>query len=975
MKSFGKFALAGVSLGALTAPAFAQETAPKSVEERAVEEEVATNDIVVTGTLIRGTQAVGSQTITMDAKAIQDVRATSTNELLGSIPQITNQFNAPPEGNSRGLTAVSTIVRPNLRNFPSSNGTSGALTLIMMDDMRITPVGANASSVDPDVIPGDILQGIDIVTDGGSALYGADAVAGVMNFRTMKKFDGVRINADYGFGTNITAYREWNASITAGQSWSTGNAYIFYGHAERDPVLHGDTSWSNGVLYNAAGVPRLPGTECNVPQPTVLRYIYFPAFGVWTANPAAGAGPVSLGTGCDPVVANTYMPSLKRDNVFASITNSFSDSVDLRVTGYWAKRTLGLYNYPRGYTSASLPVTPPSGVPGTPGAPATSVVDFPQGVGFTFGPNAAYVNTPQLIRMETWGITPELTVKLGGDWSVRAGLHFGRSNDSTNFPGVNTLQAECYITGCPGVAAGQLNPLNVAAASAAVINDVTNWETAQETTHQLFAARVVADGPLFALPAGDVKVAVGAEYQNNKDATRIFTGKTGLISGLPYNTASRDVISLFGEVNVPLIASRDQNWTVLEAALSGRYDRYSDFGSTFNPNIGLTFRPGSWMKIFGHWGTSYNAPTPYDNLQIGFGRAGVNYSSVSRPVVAVGKSDNGQGTYFLVLTGTSPLAPLKPQTSEAFAIGFDATPLSGLSFGAQYYWIDLKNALAGMNPSNPATYQTNPQNYIYNNELGNIVPGTNPAQTVYDYYLSQLTNGAAIAAQIGNPSRLAILVDSRTNNDNSSTIAGFDFHLNYRFSTSFGQFAFTNNANFATKANIRVGNVTTNELGHGVPRFTLASSLAWANAGFSAKVTVNFSGEHRDSGVNNLGVEEHVDPFVVTNLNLGYEFGESAGWLEGSSVRLIVNNLFDVEPTYVRRQNNNTFSFYNFSLGRVIKLGFTARFGGGRREGALPPPLPMAPPPPAPVEVAPPPLAPEPVAPPPPPAPRPGERG
>jgi iron complex outermembrane recepter protein len=939
MKAYGQWVLATASILAIAAPAYAQEVeANETPEEQAAEAGVSVNEIVVTGTLIRGTEAVGSQTIGMDASAIEKVRAVSTNELLGSIPQITNQFNAPPEGNPRGLGAVVASVRPNLRNFPSNNATSGALTLILLDSMRITPTGANSSAVDPDVIPAEILAGLDIVTDGGSSLYGADAVSGVMNFRTMKKFDGVKVSGDYGFGTNVTAYQEWNASVTAGHSWSTGNAWIYYGHAERDPVLNGDTSWATtGVLYNSAGVPRFAGTQCNTPQPTVSRYVYVPSFGVWTNNPLAGGGPVALGTGCDTSLESTYMPSMKRDNVFASVSNSFSDAVDLRVTGYWTKRNLGLYSYPLGMTSAagapSLPF-PANTPPGTGGAPASGVFDVPQGVGFALGPNPNYVNRPSEIVMETWGITPELTVRFG-DWSVRTGLHFGRSNDATHFTGLNLVQAQCYITGCTGIAAGQLNPLNVATASAAVINDITDWETAQQTTHQLFVARTVADGPIFSLPAGDVKVAVGAEYQNNKDATRIYTGQRGVIGGLPYRSASRDVISLFGELQLPLLAGRDNEWTALEVALSGRYDRYSDFGDTFNPTIGATFKPAPWLKIFGKWGTSFNAPTAYDTIGVGLGRSGTAYSATTRPTVAVGKSDNGVGTQFIVLTGTSPERQVQPQTSEAFAIGFDATPIRGLSFGGEFYQIDLQNMIGSMNPADPSTYQTSPQNYIYNNELSVIEAN---GQTRLQNILDQLTNGEAVGAAVGNVSNVALVVDTRINNENSAFIAGFDFHLNYQFETSFGRLAFTNNANLQTRARIKNGGVTTDQLGIGGPRFSWTSTAGWSNNGWSAQATVRFSGSYTDSAVDYLGVRNRVDPFVITNLNLGYDFEDRGGWLAGTSVRLIVNNLFDVEPTFVRRNSINFNSYVNWSVGRVIKLGLTKHFG--RRGYQAPPPPP-----------------------------------
>jgi iron complex outermembrane receptor protein len=896
-------AIASVSLLAISMPAYAQDAAS---DDSASDEQ-----IVVTGTLIRGTQATGSQTITLDAKAIKEVGAVSTNELLTSIPQI-GSFNSRPEGDPRGLTAVASIVRPNLRNFPSTNSTSGALTLIMVDGIRLTPVGSNASSVDPDIIPAAVLAGLDIVTDGGSSLYGADAVAGVMNFRTMRKFEGLKIDGNFGFGTTIKGYREWDGAITAGKSWSTGNAYISVGHADRDSVLNRETAWANGTVYNAAGVARVTSTTCNAPQATGTAWFRFGAQpSQFTNNPAApGAGPIATGTGCDQVLDGTYLPSLKRTNVFASLSNTFSDSIDLRVTGYWMKRELGLPQYPLGYTSkgsgitsaAQLTAAFPAALAISPG----SLFTVAEGTGFALGPNAAYVNTPSLIGIETWGISPELTVKLSSDWSLRTSMHFGHSDNSTNFPGLNTAQIDTYVTG------GQIVPTNIAAASATVIADITNWETAQDTTHQMFLARTIADGTIFALPSGDVKVAIGAEYQHNKDATRINTGKIGVVGSLPYASASRNVKSIFGELNVPVTS-----FAVVAASV--RHDSYSDFGSTTNPNIGMTLKPVSWLKIFGHWGTSYNAPTPYDNLGIGVGRAGIAYSATTRPQIATGKSDNGQGTNFLVLTGASPVG-LKPQTSESWAIGFEAQPISGLSVGAEFYSIDLDNAIGNLNPSVSSTYQTNPNLYIYNNEL------TANGNALYNSILAQLANGAAINTQIGGAANLAILVDTRASNINAARVQGVDMHLNYQFDTSIGQIAITNNAALATRAIITGNGATTNQLGKNQPRFTMASSLSWKTGGFSTKVTVNYSGKYIDGALNNLSVEAPVSPFVITNLNLGYEFGESAGALEGSSLRLTVNNLFNVAPRTVRRLNTNNPNFTGWTLGRVIKLGFTAKF-------------------------------------------------
>ncbi|MFM5931751.1 MAG: TonB-dependent receptor domain-containing protein [Novosphingobium sp.] len=898
-----KLALASVSLLSISAPAFAQD---------AEDENTGDEPIVVTGTLIRGTEATGSQTLSVDPTAIKEIAATSTNELLSSIPQLGN-FNTRPEGDPRGLTAVSTIVRPNLRDFPSTNATSGALTLLLVDGLRITPVGSNSSSPDPDIVPANILAGLDIVTDGGSSLYGADAVSGVMNFRTLRKFDGIKVDGNYGFGDTIKGYHTWDASLMVGHSWSTGNAYVSVSRAERDAVIGSQVPWWNGVQYTALGVPKTVSTQCNAPQATVTNWFRFGTGATaFTNNPAApGAGPAALGTGCDVTVSQTYLPGLKRTNVYAAITNEFSDAVDLRITGYWMKRDISLPQYPLGFTSAGSGITSAAALTAAyPAALAISpgqLFSVPEGVGFTVGPNANYVNQPQVVGIETWGVTPELTYKLSGDWAVRLSAHYGRSNNFMNIPQLNSTQMNAYISG------GQIIPTNIAAASATVIADVTNFANRQETNHEMLMVRAVADGPLFELPGGQAKIAIGTEYDRNTDGTRISQGKVGSINSLPYNEATSNVYSVFGELHLPITEFADVSGSV-------RYDHYNTFGSTTNPNIGATIKPTSWLKIYGHWGTSYNAPTAFDKLGIGQGRAGVNYSTTVRPTVATGKSDNGQGTYFIVLTGASP-AGLKPQTSEAWSVGFDATPFEGFNFGAQFYSIHLKNALGSVNPANSATYITNPSAYIYNNEL------TANGNALFNSIMAQLANGSAIQTQVGSAANVAIVVDTRISNINEARVQGVDMHLNYQTDVSFGQLSFTNSAILRTRAIQTNSGATTNELGHAQPRFTWSSAFGVRSGGFSSKITVNYSGVYRDNNTSVGGVEQTINPFVVTNLALGYDFAKAGGVLQGLSIRANVDNLFDTKPQRVLRGiGSNGLSYANWTMGRVFKLGASFKY-------------------------------------------------
>lgn len=902
-----RIALTGASLLALVQPAFAQTAASEDND---------TDVIVVTGTNIRGATAVGAQTLSLGVDAISAKGALSTNELLGAIPQISNVFNGRIEGDPRGYQGSGTsITRPNLRDLPSTNTTSGALTLLLVDGMRMTPLGVNQASPDADMIPAAVLVDIGITTDGGSSVYGADAVTGVMNFITRRSFDGIKVDGNIGFGTTIKGWKQWDAGITAGTSWSGGNGYVYVGHSARDLIVNSEVPWASGLVYNAAGVGAFNFTQCNSPVGTETRWFRFgPGAAQFTNNPAApGAGTFPVGSPCDAISGTTYFPKQERTNVFASVSQEISSSADLRVIGYWMKRETELAILPRGYTAAGSPLTTGALVGAAfPNAAVGSLTAVPGGTSFSFAPNAAYQNRRQTIGIEGWGITPELTVRLPKEWQLRASAHFGQSTNSQAFPGVDTVKAQCYISGCTGVAAGQLNPLNVAAASSAVITDILNFENAQETKQQMFMLRGVADGPLFALPGGDAKIAVGVEFQQNRAESRVASGAIGSVATAALRKSTRDAKSVYGEVQLPVVS-------FATVTASVRHDSYSDFGDTTNPNLGLDIRPTSTLRFFGHWNKSFNAPTAVDNLSIGTGRfaCGIyvagSTNPTQRPNDPLGRDTSRQGTCALVLQGSG--GNLKPQTAESWAAGFEFKPTPNLTLGGQFYSIDLRNALGSLNPANTATYTTNPDKYTYN-----------VTQTQYEAILAQLTNGAALLAQQPAANNIGIVTDTRIGNLNAAKVEGIDFNLRYVTDVSFGRMRFDLAGTKQTRALITNGGVTTDQLSVGNAAFRAVGAVQLESGGFTGRMTVNYTGRFKDSGLNNLGIAEEADPFVTFNLNLRYLMGESAGMLGGTEVRLGVDNLFDKQPQQVKRSNTNNPNYVNWTFGRIIKIGLSKTF-------------------------------------------------
>lgn len=901
MRISTKIALSGVSLISLSAPAFAQDAADKKTDE---------DVIVVTGSLIRGTQVTGSQTIAVQADAIAQQAPTSTNQVLALIPQIANRFNGRFEADTRSIKVGATVNRINLRNLPGLTAETGNTTLVLMDGFRIAPVGVNLSAVDVDTIPAAVLEGVDVVTDGGSSLYGADGVAGVVNFRTKRKFEGVKIDANFGFGDTLKHYSQWDGNIMAGKSWSTGNAYISIGHSSRDYIANSETSWANGIRYRPDGSPTYIGTQCPNPVGTTHKWVYISIPGVftgWTDNPRAGAGSIPTGTPCDSEGARVYLPKAVDTHIFGAFTQELADNIDLRVTAYWTKRDSTAWDFPRGYTFTNNLVAP-VGAPGSPGAPASSPYSVPEGVGFSFSTNPGYVNAPNRFGFTTWGVTPELTVKLKGDWELRTTAYYGESYNYSVFPEVNNVAAKAAIL------SGTLDPLHADQAAPSVVQNILNWETVQHTVQALFDVRTIADGPLFDLPGGQAKIAVGLEYQDNLAQNRLNTGMIGSVYSLPFRKVARNSKSAFAELSLPVT-------TFLDLTASVRYDNYSDFGGTTNPNLGFKLKPVDWLQFFGHWNKSFNAPTPIDSLPLALGRqGGIIYCGGCSPVIAPTDPQHlwgGTGTKSIVLEG--PGIGIKPQTADTWALGFSAKPLPGLEFGAEYYNIHFKNVIGTVDVTDIASYTNFPQFFHFS--------GTGPNNLTlaqYNDLLSQLGNGDAIKAQIPF-SDVATIVDRRTNNLSNAELEGIDFHLNYTTNTGFGEVAFGVNGNVQTHAVLQTASFRQDTLGLNGPEFTATSFLMARTGGLTGKVTVNYSGRFHDGDVDYLGNEVIARPFVTTDLFLGYDFGET-GPLAGTSLHLNVDNALNEKPQYVMRAPTSfSPSFVNWTLGRVIKFGFTKK--------------------------------------------------
>ncbi|MEY2943745.1 MAG: hypothetical protein RLY97_1759, partial [Pseudomonadota bacterium] len=252
MRKIRILALASVGVVSLSMPAFAQ-TAKKA--DAAVDDE---KEIVVTGTLIRGIAPPGTNTVSLSKDAVAASGASTVSQIMQTIPQLGsfNSLQAPNPTTGNFVTSN----RPNLRNFPGFTTTGSSATLMLIDGHRVVGMGISSTSPDLDVIAPGAIERVDVVPDGGSAIYGSDAVAGTINFITRKDFKGLEVNARYGFGSN---YKTFDANATAGHSWDGGNIFVSYNYSQHDAIYGRDRDFVK--TFPAATGLAIPVTSLECP--------------------------------------------------------------------------------------------------------------------------------------------------------------------------------------------------------------------------------------------------------------------------------------------------------------------------------------------------------------------------------------------------------------------------------------------------------------------------------------------------------------------------------------------------------------------------------------------------------------------------------------------------------------------------------------------------------------------------------------
>jgi outer membrane receptor protein involved in Fe transport len=713
-------------------------------------EDVEGQELVVTGTNLRGAEPA-SPLITITRRDIDRTGATSVDQLLRILPQNTqggvNKENSnvvlpDQDGTDHGAGL-------NLR------GLGQRATLVLVNGRRLAPSGGG-SFVDVSLIPVTALERVEILTDGASAIYGSDAVGGVVNFILRDRFDGVEASVQGGAATRGGG-EQLQASLAGGRDWGSGNGLLAYEYRLENEILTGERDFTIGLRPGAFLFPRE-----------------------------------------------------RRHSLLGMLDQQLAPGLRVGLSGTYARRTTRRTYF---QTVSPLPV----------GVEAEA---------------------------ESLSLAGEIGYELPDGWLLRLDGNYGLST---------SFQEQTQ----PG---GQ---------------ELINARDVRNAILE-FGARL--DGPLFELPGGSIRLAIGA-------LTRSEEYRDGFASSAfarSVDAADRTVRSAFGELLVPLVSSRNRipGLERLELSAAVRYDHYSRTGSTVDPKLGLVWSPARGLLLRGSYSTSFRAPLLTEVVG--------DYNVIYFPafLLYTRPSEAPPGSTALFLQGNNP--DVRPETSRAWTVGGEWEPAfaPGLRLTANYYSIRFADRIALPTPfvvviGNPA-FEPIVDRTPDLAQVTDLVAG---AEAVLDFTGPNFRPGNAMPADVD------IILDGRVSNTTRTTTRGFDIGLRQAFTLGANSFVAELNANHILDFQDQF--TAASSIVNGVDRpyrpldWRLRGGLGWSRGGWTGSLFVNHAGGYVDD---RAVVRRSVSDHSTIDASLAFAFTRPGSVLNGTRLSLFVENLLDADP-------------------------------------------------------------------------------
>lgn len=621
--------LASTSLTVLLAST-AQAQDAKPTNEQAIEE------VVVTGSRISRRDYVSESPIVTVSKAkIEAAGAITIEVALDQMPQFAGGSNGASNTANKGQANV------NLRGLGNNR------TLVLLDGRRMQPSGADGS-VDVNTVPGAFLSGVEVITGGASAIYGSDAISGVVNFKLRSNFNGVELNAQYGVSERNDAETKQLGILVGGDfAEKRGNAVLGFEYSSRAAAFAYDRDFfrvSNLSGNLQSGIIR--PTAANLPNAAAVnavfaRYGVAPGvvpntvtFGFNTDGTLYSVSPAVHGLDRDPLLAisnNSYQnvagyinylqTPLTRYNVVGRTTYDLSEDIELYSQFYYTNSTAHLNIVSAaagslfgGQGAIPVPVTNPF----IPRDLATILASRPN-------PTAPWLFSKRLNELGNRNETDIFNVYQilvgakgdlkGPDWSWDVSASKGQTTNQQEVANYGSVAALTQLLTAPdggrSLCAGGYNPFGLTSLSASCRTFLARTIHSSLKQDQ---SDVLANlqGGLFKLPAGQVRFAAGGEYRKNSyDFSPDGALQAGdIIAGavaLPAN-GSVSVGEIYGELLVPVL--RDLPFVQeLNLDLAYRYSHYNTAGGEQTYKASVDWAALSWLRLRGGYSRAIRAPS------------------------------------------------------------------------------------------------------------------------------------------------------------------------------------------------------------------------------------------------------------------------------------------------------------------------------------------------------------------------------
>ncbi|MBW4050356.1 MAG: TonB-dependent receptor [Proteobacteria bacterium] len=728
--------------------------------------------VIVTGTMIARPASETAEAITViNANAIKNQGIVNVEQALNTVTSNVPAINI--------AQSVGTFTGGG--TYANLRGLGDARTLVLLDGHRLAANANDGGAVDLSGIPFSAIDSVQVLREGASALYGSDAIAGVINFITKKNYQGGEVQLDVNHPQQAGGQSGY-ANITFGHGDLVRDGYNFMitgSYTKQNEIRATQRPFSAAGYYPALGVSNTnnPGTW---PATVIDGNGNF-----WQSGYPTCAGNPFLTTDFGNCAyrysaATDLVPQSSEASGLVSFTKALPGNNTLHLQYLYTQSKVTDWSGPMFYFFEMTPTADPTYYPTASQLTCEGTCGAPPALG---GPIFPVWTDPNNNRFNgDLNVEQRALLTFSGDnygWDYRATLNYSQNTSDQRNTGGYPNEAVLAPTVDPAtgtsILSDLINPFGPqSAAGQALINQsyingtyangkMKRWSVGAHASHRL--------GDAF--HAGhDAVLALGFDVRGDRFeyATTPYNDLTSAATGLTDSAVagSRQSQAVFIELNVPMAKSVDVD-------ISDREDRYSDFGTTNNGKISVRYQPFRFLTFRGAASTGFRAPTLYNLYSPDFmaasssGTMGQGNPLCSPP--------SATGTWTAATCNTQGLGlyggnrNLTPETSQNFDLGVVISPIRNMGITLDYYRILLKNTIGGVPTSAIYGNPNNFANYIVLNNAGTLTPSVQESSACHPYTLASCGY---------------ILRTSQ--NTGSMTTDGFDLSVQYAQQTPIGTF-------------------------------------------------------------------------------------------------------------------------------------------------------------------------------------------